>query len=264
MIPQKKSQGRTIQSVERSIKALLLFFEDDQELGIKDFARKLDLPKPTIYSLVNTMTQYQLLEQNPENSKYRLGPVLFRLGLQYARQSDVLSTVGVWTERLCYKFSQSVNVCMLMSGQVVVVYKADPDQVVISYPDAGTVVPVHNTANGKILLAYADPNVRDAILSDYDFFKSTPHTITDRAKFEKELERVEKEGISFNRQEGVSGIHAMAGPIFNHTGQVVASFAISGNPDYFKTNESRLVGEVKKTAKSISKQLGYAGIIYGI
>ncbi|MCG8636860.1 MAG: IclR family transcriptional regulator [Desulfobacterales bacterium] len=258
----KKSEGRIIQSVERSINALLLFLEDYQELGIKDFSRMLGLPKPTIYSLVNTMTKHQLLEQNPENSKYRLGPVLLRLGLQYARQSDVLSTVSVWTERLCYKFGKSVNVCMLVGGQVVVVYKADPDQVVISYPDVGAVVPIHNTANGKILMAYADPEERDGILEDYSFIKSTEFTISDKDAFYRELEQVREEGISFNRQEGVSGIIAISGPIFNHRGQVIASFAISGKVGYFEENEGRLVGEVKKTAQAMSRQLGYTGRIY--
>jgi len=262
MVPKKKSQGRIIQSVERSINALLLFFDDVEELGIKDFAQKLDLPKPTIYSLVNTMAKHQLLEQNPENSKYRLGPVLFRLGLQYARQSDVLSTVSVWTERLCYKFGKSVNVCMLAAGQVVVVYKVDPDQAVIAYPEVGAVVPIHNTANGKILTAFADPDAREEILEDYSFIKSTEHTITRKEDFIAELEQVRKEGIGFNRQEGVAGIRAISGPIFNHRDQVIASFAISGKAEYFEENEGRLVGEVKKTAQAISKQLGYTGSIY--
>ena len=262
MKPKKKSEGRIIQSVERSINALLLFLDDVQELGIKDFAQKLDLPKPTIYSLVNTMAKHQLLEQNPENSKYRLGPSLFRLGLQYARQSDVLSTVSVYTERLCYKFGKSVNVCMLVGGQVVVVYKVDPDQAVIAYPEVGAVVPTHNTANGKVLLAFAEPEVRDEILADYNFIRSSETTITDKDEFYAELERVREEGISFSRGEGVQGVYAISGPIYNHRNQVIASFAISGQADFFKENDNRLTGEVKKTAQAISKQLGYTGSIY--
>lgn len=262
MTAKKKSEGRIIQSVDRAVNALLLFLGDAQELGIKDFSRLLDLPKPTIYSLVNTLAKHQILEQNPENSKYRLGPVSFRLGLQYARQSDLLSTVSAWTDRLCYKFGKSVNVCMLVGGQVVVVYKADPDQVVISYPDVGAVVPFHNTANGKILMAYADPETRAEVLGGVHFIKSTEFTITDRAAFEQELETVREEGIAFNRQEGVAGVNAISGPIFNHHGQVMASFAISGKVEFFDDNEGALVGEVKKTAQSISRQLGYTGIIY--
>lgn len=262
MTEKRKNQGRTIQSVERAISALLLFLEDVQELGIKDFSRVMGLPKPTIYSLVNTMTSLQLLEQNPENSKYRLGPVVLRLGLQYARQSDLLSTVSVWTERLCYKFGKSVNVCMLVAGQAVVVYKADPEQVVISYPDVGAVMPFHNSANGKILLAFSEPDARDEILADYTFKRATAFTITDRQTLDADLEKIRSEGVGFNRQESIAGVHAISGPIFNHSGDMVASFAISGKTAYFEENQARLIGEVKKTAQSISRQLGYSEAIY--
>ncbi len=84
-----------------------------------------------------------------------------------------------------------------MGRQVVVVYKADPDQVVISYPDVGAVVPVHNTANGKVLLAFAEQDVREKILEDYTFLKSTPYTITDKDKFIGILDQVREEGIGF-------------------------------------------------------------------
>ncbi|MCG8616039.1 MAG: IclR family transcriptional regulator [Desulfobacterales bacterium] len=262
MTEKKKNEGRTIQSVDRAMRAVMLFLGDVQELGITDFARRLGLAKPTVYSLINTLTKHQILEQNPENSKYRLGPGAFRLGLQYARHSDVLSTVSVWAERLCYKFGKSVNVCMLVGEQAVVVYKVDPDQVVISYPDVGAVVPLHSTANGKMLLAHADPEVRDSLLADYPFTRITASTITDRRQFEDELERTRSEGVSFNRQESVSGINAVAGPIFNHLGQMVASFAISGKTEEFNDNEGQLIAEVKKTAQSISKQMGYGGRIY--
>lgn len=260
----KKSPGggRTIQSVERAVGALLLFLEDRQELGIKDFSQLLDLPKPTIYSLVNTLAKHQLLEQNPENSKYRLGPVLFRLGLQYIRQSDMLTTLSVWIERLCYKFGKSVNVCMIVGLQCVVVYKVDPDQAVISYPEVGAVVPFHNTANGKVLLAFAPEAVREKILADYTLVKSTEHTLDDMEAFRAELDRVRQEGVGFNRQEGVMGVNAVSGPIFNHRGEMAASFAISGTTDYFEENRERLVAEVKKTAQAISKQLGHTERIY--
>lgn len=208
------------------------------------------------------MAAHQLLEQNPENSKYRLGPVAFHLGLQYARQSDVLSTVSVYAERLCYKFGKSVNVCMLAGGQAVVVFKVDPDQVVMAYPEVGGVVSVHNSANGKILLAFADPDVRKQILDGYEYIKTTDSTITEEANFMAELERVQQSGIGFNRAEGVAGTYGVAGPIYNHRNEVIASFAISSNEAFFRENESRLVGEVKNTAQAVSRQLGYSGTIY--
>lgn len=71
----KQTEGQTIPSVERAIKALLLYQEDNSELGIKDFAERLDLPKPILYRIVNILTAKGFLEQNPGNARYRPGPV---------------------------------------------------------------------------------------------------------------------------------------------------------------------------------------------
>jgi len=259
MTKKKDSEGRIIQSVERAVKALLLFLEDDSELGIKDFSAMLDLPKPTIYSIVNTLTVHNVLEQNPDNSKYHLGPVVFRLGLQYLRHQDFLSTMIVWIERLAFRFSKSVNVCMLISNQMVVIHKVDPDEVIISYPNVGASVSVHNTANGKVLLAYSDKETRDKVLDRCAFDRSTEFTIADRDLLEEELERVRASGVGHNRQEGVIGVSSIAGPIFNHNNQIIASFSIFGSAEYFKENSDKLAAEVRNTAHSISKQLGYRG-----
>jgi len=258
------SEGRIIQSVERAIKAILLFLENDEDLAIKDFSKLLDLPKPTIHSIVNTLTVYNVLEQNSENSKYHLGPVLFRLGLQYARNSDFLSATRVWIERLAYKYGKTVNVCMLIAGKMVVVYKFDPIDPVISYPNVGATVPIHYTANGKVLLAHADDATRDKILKTYIFQKLTEYTITNRADYEKELETVKEEGIAYSRQESSIGISTISGPIFNHNGLVIASFSIVSTTKEMEDKEANIAQEVKITSSSISKQLGYTGEVHSL
>ncbi len=260
MAKKPNSDGRIIQSVERAINALLLFLDNDKELAIKEFAELLSLPKPTIHSIVNTLVVHQILEQNPENRKYHLGPVLFRLGLQYIRQQDILSALVVWMERLCYKYKKSVNVCMLVSGKVVVVYKVDPEEAILSYPHVGATVPIHNTANGKVLMAFAAPGVREKILAGLRFAKATEYTITDQKHFVSELDAVRKSGIGFNREEGIVGVSSISGPIYNHNSRVIASFAISGDAGWFAKNESQIIGDVKLTANSVSKQIGYTGI----
>ena len=259
---ESKNTGRIIQSVDRAARAMLLFLQEEPELGIKDFARLLDLPKPTVHSLVNTLAHHEILVQNPDNSKYRLGPALLRLGLKYVKQSDFLSTINVWMERLCYRFRKPVNTCMIVGKQAIVVYKVTPDEEVTAFPDVGAVVPLHNTANGKILAAYSSPETLAALLDDYPFTGVTDATITSRKAFDKELETVLETGLAFNREEGLPGITGISAPIYNHTRQVIASFGISGDTDWFRSNEKIIVSEIKKTAMSVSRQLGYPELKY--
>jgi len=252
-------EGRIIQSVDRAVKILLQFLEKERELALKDIAAGIDLPKPTVHSIVNTLVQNNLLEQNHENAKYRLGSVVFRLGIQYIRNKDFLSTVSVWAERLCYRFNLSVNVSMLIGNQAVVIYRVDPDHVIMTLPQVGSVMPIHCTCNGKILLAYTDRETRDTILKDYPFTKTTEKTITNREDFEKELEKIRANGIGFNNEEGILGIRAIGGPIFDHKGKILAAIGTTGYATFFNENEIKIINEVKLTCSSISRQLGFTG-----
>ncbi|MCG8567009.1 MAG: IclR family transcriptional regulator [Desulfobacterales bacterium] len=257
-----RSTGRIIQSVDRAARAMGLFLKEGPELGIKDFARLLELPKPTVHSLVNTLAHHRLLEQNPENSKYRLGPTLLRLGLKYVKQSDFLSTIAVWMERLCYRFRKPVNVCMIVGHQAMVVYKVTPDEEISAFPDVGAVVPLHNTANGKVLVAFSDPAIKETLMEGYTYTQTTPTTITSDSAFKEELEQVFQTRLGFNREEGLPGITGIAAPIFNHTRQVIASFGISGDTGWFTENERLILTEIKKTAMAVSKQMGYSDLKY--
>ncbi len=75
---------------------------------------------------------------------------------------------------------------------------------------------------------------------------------------------MKKLGVGHNREEGVIGINSVAGPIFNHNNQIIASFSIFGGAEYFKENNDKLVSEVRNTAHAVSKQLGYTGESLGI
>ena len=253
----KQHEGRIIQSVERAIQIVLLFLHEGGELGIKDFAERMNLPKSTIHSLVNTLAAYKFLEQDPENSKYHLGSTLFRLGLQYTNDIGLISSIDAYLERLSYKFNVHVNICMLMGSQVVVSYNKTPDNPLVKYPETGVLVPIHSTANGKILLAFADEETREQILAEYIFDSHTPHTITSREKFLGELEKVKEEGIAFSIEESVEGISAMAAPVYNRHGEVVASFGLSAENEFFSDHRNEILLEMKNTVKLISKQMGH-------
>jgi DNA-binding IclR family transcriptional regulator len=60
---------------------------------IMDFAKRLELPKTTIAGLVATLEAVGYLEKEPTSGKYRLGPELFQLGVNYAANIDVV-TIG--------------------------------------------------------------------------------------------------------------------------------------------------------------------------
>ncbi len=63
--------------------------------------------------------------------------------------------------------------------------------------------------------------------------------------------------MSFDNQENINGLAGIGGPIRNHTGNVIAAFAITGNAKNILANREEMVKAVKYTSDEISAQLGY-------
>ncbi len=62
-----------LSSVTTAIHLLKTFTEDDDELGISELAKRLDVAKSTVHRLAGTLLDEGLLQQNPENGRYSSG-----------------------------------------------------------------------------------------------------------------------------------------------------------------------------------------------
>ena len=123
----------------------------------------------------------------------------------------------------------------------------------------GQRTPLHATATGKALLASADDDsVKEALAAD--LLEYTPNTITDASALEAELGKVRARGWASTAEELEIGLNAVAAPIRNATGEVVAAVGVSG-PSYRLTVESfpDVAAHLLKGAREISIRLGYFG-----
>jgi IclR family KDG regulon transcriptional repressor len=257
MPPDKSKKTNLIQSVERAASILELFLEKDDVLGISDFSKKLSLPKTTVQGIVKTLASLNYLEKDSHSAKYRLGPVLLHLGFKYAKNMDLLSESMVWIERLSFKFQMAVNICIRVGDKVFVLYCVEPKDRYSTYFSIGATIDIHTTASGKVLYAYMDKKHRDRVLKDYEFTVFSPHSIDNPKAFNRELGKVKKEGISRSFEEGLTPTSSIGGPIFNDKGNLLAAFAIIGNPNEVLKNLDDIIYEVKHTSLMISKRLGY-------
>lgn len=254
----KKGNGKKlIQSIERAADILNLFINKKQSLGIAEISQLVSLAKPTVQGIVNTLVAREFLERDAQAGRYRLGRMLFQLGMTYATNLDLVTITRGWTERLCFQFGEPVNCGMLVGNNVVVVLRVEPDNRFMVFPQSGDVIPAHSTCIGKILLAYMEKPKRDEFLKDYQFKPLTGNTITERNRFGDELARVKKLGISFDNEENLKGLAGIGGPIMNRTGVVVAAFAITGDATHIREKREEIIEAIRYTSASISAQLGF-------
>lgn len=253
----ERNMSKTVNSLVKAVNILKLYLDEDKSLGITEFSRALDIPKPTVQNIVSTLHENGLLEKDPMSQKYRLGPVLFQLGMQYANSMDLTMIARVWLEKLCNQYGEMAQAGIVMGERIVIVMKVEPDVNYMVFPQTGTVVPPHTSAIGKILLSGMNSKMRDVILENYSFTKFTDKTIDNREDFLKELNIVRSEGIAFDSEESINGLSCIAGPIYNNKNECMAAISLSGNSFKMESRREEIVNAVKYICYRISEQMGY-------
>jgi len=68
----KPKSEYSIQTVSNALRLFEAFYEED-ELGVSELARRLELHKNNVFRLLATLEQGGYIEQSDENDLYRLG-----------------------------------------------------------------------------------------------------------------------------------------------------------------------------------------------
>lgn len=245
-----------IQSVDRALRILELFNEQNPELKITEISNKLDLHKSTTHSLLKTLKERQYIKQDEESGKYSLGLKLLERGQFVLNSMDIRSIAKKHLIDLSVDTGQTAHLVILEGKSGVYIDKVEGESAVV-YSRVGKRVPLHSSAVGKSLLAFRNSNEVKELLEDYEFSSQTSSTITSRSVFEKELEVVREQGYSIDNEENEPGIYCIAVPIFDHLHQPVAAISISTTKQTI-TEEMKtdIVKKIKNTCSEISKALG--------
>ena len=273
---ERRSSG--LQSVERAITILKSFSLEKPERGVNELSRDLGLHKSTVSRLMKTLESGGLLSRNPESERYRLGIDLIGLAAQVVSFMDIREVARPLLRQLAEMCQETVNLSVLDAGQVVNLEQFVPHtRRVKNIGWVGRRLPPHCTATGKVLLAFLPQDEADGRhpaddrhpadgrhplnqVLQADLERFTPHTIIDPERLQEELARVREQGYAIAREELEEGLNAIAAPVYDHTGQVVASVSVAG-PAYRVTSElcPQLAAQSMDVAARISELLGYSG-----
>lgn len=253
------SQAGGVQSVDRAISVLEILAHRG-EAGVSEVAAEIDVHKSTAFRLLGALEARGLVEQAGERGKYRLGFGIVRLAGAVTGRIDITQQGRPVCENLAEELGETVNIAVLQEHYAVNLYQVRGPGAVTAQNWVGQLTPLHATSSGKILLAHLPSKERAALIAETGLKKVTPHTITAKTKLEKNLSEIREAGYAWAREELEIGLHAMAAPIRNREGTVVAALSASG-PSYRLTEERlhELAPVLLKGAEEISHRMGYLG-----
>jgi DNA-binding IclR family transcriptional regulator len=256
-IKKPKPRRMRLSSVANAIRLTKAFSEQEYEMGISALAQRLGLAKSTVHRLASTLVEYDILEQNRESGKYRLGLALFELGTLVRRKMDTNSGAQVQIHALADATGETVQLAILDHLSVLYIRIRESRQAVRMSSGLGSRAPAHCTGVGKALIAYQPPEVVQQVI-DNGLTRYTERTITDPAALIEELATIRQKGYAIDDEEIEVGLRCIAAPIRDHTGQVTAAISVAAPVQRMtKKNVQTTIPSVVSAAEAISRRLGY-------
>lgn len=213
-------------TVRKAISLLELFTLEEPEIGLSDLARKAGLDKATARRLLVALAEHRLVEQEPASRRYRLGAGLTRLARIRDAQLPLLPVAVPILRELSQQTGETVHLSEHSAGALLTIHvelSAKANRVNVN---VGQILPLHGTASGIALLAFA----RDEVRRDYleaPLTAFTPHTMTDAEKVRQAVRLAAQRGYSRSAQGYEEGVHSVAAPILGSDGYPIGTVAIA-------------------------------------
>ncbi len=250
--------GNAVRSVDRAAALLLALGDSQGEAGVTELARRLGLHKSTASRLLATLQRRGLVEQDGETGKYRLGLVVIRLAERAERTLDLRGIAMPELERLARLTRETTGLGVLEHDCLLTVAQADGPNLIAVGDWTGRTSPLHCVASGKVLLAaLAEREVLRIARSG--LVAHTDRTITELEPLLEELARIRRRGYATAIGEYEPGLNAVAAPVHDARGAIVAAVDIWGPA--FRIPPRRmpeLIALARETAAAISVRLGGA------
>jgi DNA-binding IclR family transcriptional regulator len=243
--------------LRKAMDVLALFSLERREFGVLEASAALSRPKSTVSRWLSAMEEADFLERDPETSRYRLSLRLTALGDVARHSTSLQRSARPSLKWLAERTGETANLTLLVGIEAVNVEVADSPRPVMHLGWVGRRLPVHATASGKVLLAHADDATKATVLGSA-LERFTPETITSSQEFGAELELVRTRGYATVWAELESDLAAVAAPVRDHTGVVVAAIAIGGPVSRCaRPRLDALAVDVLSAARSLSERMGY-------
>lgn len=231
---------------------LTAFTVDDHVVTLADLGRRTTLPKSTLHRLCQDLVVGRLLDR--VDGGYRLGGRLFEIGMRASVERRLVDVATPFMEDLYELTHETVHLGVREGSEVVYVAKIGGHSQVAAPSRVGGRLPLHCTAIGKTLLAYAPPDVAEQYLAG-PLARRTPRTVIGPGLIRQQLDRIRETGVAFEYEESAVGLVCIASPILGSDGDIVSALSLTGPVTRF--DPRRTTGAIRAAATGIQSTLAH-------
>ncbi len=242
------SPGTSVTS--RVLSILGCFDARHPTLRLAEIARTAGLPAPTAHRLVGELAAWGALSRLDDGS-YAIGRRLWRLGLLAPASSTLREAAAPFLHDIHAATRATVHLGVRDGITVLYLERLSGSVSVPVVSRVGSRLPLHATAVGKVLLAYAPAEIQTTVFTRLE--RITPYTITRPQLLQTQLARAREEGFAFTQEEMSLGACSVAVPVRDPEREVMAALGIV--VPSLARHRPRLVSALQVAAAGIERTL---------
>ncbi len=264
MNSEKQQETARLDLVNSILKAarILDVLTEAGPLTFTEIFRKAQLPKSTLFKILATLEEKNIVSRDPESGRYRLGMKLIEWGGGARSQIEMRNIARPIMRKLNEQVDCTVHLTVIAHNEILPIESVESGNWYwhhFRYPVAiGIPAPMHATGAGKAILAFLKPEEIREILQETGLKRYTANTITNESDLWKEIEAIREIGYAVSEAEHDELIRSVASPIRDQDGTVVAALSALGVVSRFTSERiPDVAGLVRSSADEISRLMGY-------
>ena len=205
-----------VPAIDRAIRVLHLFKDGrQQEYGVSEISRLLNLNKSTAHNILNTLAHHNFLVQNEMTRRYRLGPALAELGGLVRSQIDLRAVARPYLRRLVEQTNATILLGTFGRTTITIIDKDEPITDVRIAASIGMQIPFCAGSFGKAFLAYLSDEIVEGLLLNPGLKAFTSTSVTAIDQYRTALAVVRNQGYAVDdNEEYLLDVGAISVPVF--------------------------------------------------
>ena len=242
-------------TVASRLLALLGAFDDaHRSLTLTELAVRAGIPVPTTHRLLGELLAWGALAREPGGA-YVIGRRIWTLGLLAPAPSELRELAAPFLNDLYAATRATVHLAERDGTRALYLDRIVGQASVPVVSSVGSRLPLYATGVGKVLLAYAPPDVCEKVCSGR-LRRVTPYTVTQPGQLREQLRRVRRDGYACTFEEMSLGASSVAVPVHDQDGGVVAALGVVVRD--LKRGRPQLVAALSVAARGITRSVASA------
>ena len=258
-MPISREDRDFVQTLERGLAVLHAFDADHETLTLREAADAAGISRPAARRLLLTLEALGYLSN--EGSSYRLTTQVLTFADGYLGSRAIHEIAQRHLVSFSADVDESASMSMLDGTEIVLVVRAPVNRMRAYVLGLGERMPAYATAQGRVLLAHLSDSALDRFFREVRLNPSAGRTLTDETQLRAALPGIAKQGWALLDQEYESNMRAIAAPVRDYDGAVVASIGCMCHAGHVSLGEltDAVLPRLLLAAADIEAELGARG-----